>query len=76
MKSILMNKNTEVLVADFNVKNIKRTHISKLSDLSQWFANLLHKYQDLTGYSDRRINRLCILLNKQINKLKKLIEEN
>lgn len=57
------------------VKNLKRIDISALSDLPEWFDNLLHKYQYLTGYSDLRINRLCILLNRQINKLKKLIEE-
>ena len=31
---------------------------------------LLHKYQSYTGFSDIRINRLCILLNRQINRLK------
>lgn len=35
---------------------------------------LLHKYQYITGYSDIRINRLCILLNKQIEKLKEIIK--
>lgn len=57
------------------VKNIKRIDISKLEGLPEWFDNLLHKYQHLTKYSDKRINRLCIILNRQINKLKKLIEE-
>ena len=57
------------------VKNIKRINISKLEDLPEWFDELLHKYQYLTNYSDRRINRLCILLNRQINKLKTLIED-
>lgn len=56
------------------VSNFKRIDISKLEDLPKWFDNLLHKYQHLTKYSDRRINRLCTLLNRQINKLKALIE--
>ncbi len=57
------------------VKNIKRIDISKLDGIVEWFDELLHKYQHLTGYSDTRINKLCILLNRQINKLKRLIEE-
>ena len=55
------------------VKNIKRIDISKLDGIVEWFDGLLHQYQHLTGYSDTRINRLCILLNNQINKLKELI---
>ena len=51
------------------VKDIKRIDIDKLNDLPEWFDNLLHKYQYITGYSDIRINRLCILLNRQIKKL-------
>ena len=57
------------------VKDIKRIEVSKLEDIPEWFDNLLHEYQDITGYSDNRINKLCILLNRQINKLKKLIEK-
>ncbi len=55
------------------VKNVKRIDISKLDGIVEWFDDLLHQYQHLTGYSDTRINRLCILLNNQINKLKELI---
>ena len=55
------------------VKDIKRIDVNKLDGLVEWFDDLLHEYQHLTGYSDTRINRLCILLNRQINKLKKLI---
>ena len=58
------------------VKDIKRIDVSKLEDIPEWFDNLLHEYQDIIGYSDNRINKLCILLNRQINKLKKLIEDN
>lgn len=57
------------------VRNIKRIEIDKLDGIVEWFDDLLHKYQDITGYSDSRINKLCILLNKQINKLKKLQED-
>lgn len=58
------------------VKNIKRIEIDKLDGIVEWFDDLLHEYQDITGYSDSRINKLCILLNRQINKLKKLKEED
>ena len=57
------------------VKNLKRIDINKLNDLPEWFDNLLHQYQNLTNFSDTRINKLCIILNRQINKLKKLIAE-
>lgn len=58
------------------VKNLKRIEINKLDGIVEWFDDLLHEYQHLTNFSDIRINRLCIVLNRQINKLKKLIEEN
>lgn len=58
------------------VKNIKRIDISSLDGIVPWFNELLHKYQYITKYSDKRIDKLCILLNSQINKLKKLIDEN
>ena len=54
------------------VKDIKRLDLTKLDGLVEWFDDLLHKYQSYTGFSDIRINRLCILLNRQINKLKEL----
>ncbi len=57
------------------VKNLKRIDIDKLNDLPEWFDNLLHQYQNFTNFSDTRINKLCIILNRQINKLKKLIAE-
>ena len=56
------------------VKDIKRIDISKLDGIVEEFDNLLHKYQHITKMTDRRINKLCILLNRQINKLKELIE--
>ena len=57
------------------VKDLKRIDISKLDGIVEWFDELLHKYKHLTKFSDIRINRLCIILNSQINKLKKLIEQ-
>ena len=58
------------------VKDIKRIDLSKLDGIVEWFEQLLHKYQYLTGFSDIRINRLCILLKRQINKLKELQKYN
>ena len=58
------------------VKDIKRIDISLIGDLSEWYDELLHRYQYLTKYSDTRINHLCVLLSRQINKLKKLIEDS
>ena len=57
------------------INNIKRIDASKLSDIPEEFDKLLHKYQSITKMSDKRIYRLCVLLNRQINKLKKIIEE-
>ena len=58
------------------VKDIKRIDLSKLDGIVEWFDELLHNYQHLTRFSDTRINRLCILLNRQINKLKELQENS
>lgn len=55
------------------VKDIKRIDASKLDGVVEWFDGLLHKYQYITNISDTRINKLCILLNRQINKLKEII---
>ena len=43
--------------------------------VTEEFDKLLHKYQNITKMSDKRIYRLCVLLQRQINKLKSLIEE-
>lgn len=56
-------------------KDLKRIDLTKLDGLVEWFDELLHKYQHITGFSDTRINRLCIILNRQINKLKKISGE-
>ena len=58
------------------VNDIKRIDINKLEGIVEWFDNLLHKYQNITLISDGRINLLCILLNRQINKLKQIINVN
>ena len=56
------------------VKDIKRLDISKLDGIVEWFEDLLHKYQYITNMSDKRIERLCILLSSQINKLREIIK--
>ena len=58
------------------VKDIKRIDISKLDGVVEWFEELLHKYQHITNMSNTRINRICIILNKQINKLKDIIKNS
>ena len=58
------------------VSNLKRIDLSKLDGVVEEFDNLLHKYQDITKMSDRRIHRLCVILNRQINKLKEIIEQS
>ena len=58
------------------VKDLKRININKLDGIVEWFDELLHEYQYLTKFSDTRINRLCMILNRQINRLKELIENN
>lgn len=56
------------------VSDLKRINISKLDGIVEWFDDLLHQYQNITKMSDKRIHLLCVLLNRQINKLKSLIE--
>ena len=51
------------------VKDINRIELSKLDGIVEWFDDLLHQYQNVTCYSDSRINKLCVLLNRQIKKL-------
>lgn len=57
------------------VKDITRIDVFKLEDIPEYFDHLLHEYQNITHMSDNRIYRLCVLLQRQINKLKTLIEE-
>lgn len=57
------------------VKDIKRIDIFKLDGVVEEYDELLHKYQNITGITEDRINKLCILLNRQIKKLSHLITE-
>ena len=57
------------------IKDIKRFDLSKLDGLCEEFDDLLHKYQDVTKMTDRRINKICTLLFSRINKLKRIIDE-
>ena len=57
------------------VKDITRIDIKRLEDLPEEFEKLLHQYQEITKMSDKRIHLLCLLLARQINKLKKMIED-
>lgn len=51
-----------------------RRDINKLDGIVEWFDELLHCHQDITHISESRINKLCILLNRQINKIKEIIK--
>lgn len=55
------------------IKDIKRFDLSKLDGLVEEFDDLLHKYQNITKMTDRRINKICTLLISRINRLKKEI---
>ena len=52
------------------VQDLNRIDIDKLQDLPAWFDDLLHQYQHMTYYSDQRIHKLCVLLDRQIHNLK------
>lgn len=56
------------------VKDIKRIDINSLQGVVEKFADILHEYQNITNISDQKIHLLCSLLNRQITKLKSLIE--
>lgn len=57
------------------VKDLSRIDTSKLDGIVEEFDELLHEYQNITGIFDERIHKLCVLLNRQINKLKRLINK-
>lgn len=57
------------------VKDLSRIDTSKLDGIVEEFDELLHEYQNITGISDERIHKLCVLLNRQIKKLNKLINK-
>ena len=52
------------------ISDIKRINLSKLDRVVDDFESLLKKYQSETKMSDKRIERLCIMLDRQISKLK------
>ena len=52
------------------VQDLNRVDIDVLQDLAAWFDGLLHHYQHMTYYSNQRIHKLCVLLNRQIHNLK------
>lgn len=56
------------------IEDVKRFDLSKLDGLCEEFDDLLHKYQNITKMTDRRINKICTLLFSRINKLKGVIE--
>ena len=57
------------------VRDLKRINIRAIENIPEEFDKLLHQYQNITGISDKRIYRLCVLLQRQINNLKELIEK-
>ena len=58
------------------VRNLKRINIKALEDIPEEFDKLLHQYQNITHMSDRRIQNLCILLQRQIDQLQAMIEDS
>lgn len=56
------------------IKDIKRIDLSKLDDVVLKFEEVLHKYQEITKMTDRRINNICTLLMSRINKLRRIID--
>ena len=54
------------------ITNLKRLDLSKLDGVVEDFDDLLHEYQHITHFSDKYINKLCILLNSRIKNLKEI----
>lgn len=72
MKCILMNKNTEVLSAEYNEKVAVFTHtlrddldllLAKLGGVVEELYDLLYKYIYITHMTYRRINKLKKYIN-------------
>lgn len=57
------------------IQNIGRYDLSKLEGIVEEFDELLHKYTNITHMSERRIQKLCILLLGRINKLRRYIDD-
>ena len=49
-------------------------NFDQFSDYCEEFDDLLHKYQNITKMTDRRIDKICKLLLSRINKLERIIE--
>lgn len=58
------------------VKDFKRINIDALDGIVEEFDDLLHEYQDITHMSDNRIHILCVLFNRQINRLKDMVKNS
>ena len=56
------------------VRDFKRINIDALDGIDDWFYTLLHQYQDISHFSESRINKLCMLLNRQVSKLRDIIK--
>lgn len=52
------------------IKEFNRVDLSKLDGVVEDFEHLLKNYKDITKMTDRRIDKICTLLNDRINKLK------
>ena len=52
------------------IKEFNRVDLSKLDGVVEDFEHLLKNYKDITNMTDRRIDKICTLLNDRINKLK------
>lgn len=56
-----------------NIENITRFDLTKLDGVVEEFETMLHKFQDITKMTDRRIHTLCTLLFTRIENFKKII---
>lgn len=55
------------------IRDKKRFNLEKLDGLCEEFDDLLHKYQNITKMTDRRIDKICTLLFSRISKLKDIL---
>ena len=58
------------------IRNIKRIDISKLDRVVEDYDKLLHEYQSFTKITEDSIHKTCVVLYRQINKLKEIIENS
>ena len=61
---------------DYNKERMAKImeDLSKLDNVVLKFEEVLHKYQEITKMTDRRINNICTLLMSRINKLRRIID--